>query len=487
MPPVQDLTADRPLAPAVAVPGVVSRRRVVLAVLVLTALSFLSPSAPTYDPWAWTIWGREIIHLDLSTVDGPSWKPLPMLVTPIFALFGGLAPDLWLFVARAAALVSVLVVFRLVRRLGGGVAGATAAAVAYAVAGWTVRNGLMGNSEGLLVACVLGAFERHLAGHRRMAFVLALGAGLLRPEVWPFLGLYGLWLAWRMPSARALVAAGFASLPALWLLPEWWGSGDPLRAMTRAQQPVPGTPGSSANPVGAVLERFEAMLTPSIWAGLAALAVVLVLLLRGRAHRPGTPGAPGPREAAAALALLAGAVLLVAEVALMSSRGGFTGGTRYLILPAAMVIALSGLGAGWALRAAAGGRASRRAVALGLVAVAALAFAAPSLAGLLPTVRQVRYQARVVDDLATAVHRAGGRERLLACGDPYTGPFEVPIVAWQLHTHTSRVSLTPRTPAVLFRTPTDPVKGVPGKHARILAATHYWRIRGVCRAGPGAR
>jgi hypothetical protein len=487
MPPAQDLTADRPLAPAVAVPGALRRHGAALGVLLLTALSFALPSAPTYDPWSWLVWGREIIHLDLNTVNGPSWKPLPMLVTPVLALAGGLAPDLWLFVARAAAIASVVVVFRLVRRLDGGAVGATAAAAAYAVAGWTIRNGLMGNSEGLLVACALGAAERHLAGHRRQSFLLLLAAGLLRPEVWPFLGLYGLWLAWRMPAARALVAAGFASLPALWLLPEWWGSGDPLRAMTRAQEPVPGTPGSSASPVAAVLERFSAMLTPSIWAGLAALVVMLLLVLGRR--RAGPAGAPHVREARAALLLLGCAVALVAEVALMSAKGGFTGGTRYLILPAALVVALAGVGAGWAVRAALGGRAPGRGVALGLVAVGAVAFAGPSLAGVVSTSRAVFDKARVTDDLGSAVRHAGGRARLLACGAPYTGPFEVPSVAWQLHTHTGQVALKPRRPAVIFATPADPARTevAGGGRPRTLAVTAHWHILGVCRPGGGAR
>jgi MFS family permease len=490
MPPAQDFTADRPLAPAVSVPGALVRHRTALAVLVLAALSFVLPSAPTYDPWAWIVWGREVLHLDLTTVDGPSWKPLPMLVTPVFALAGGLAPDLWLFVARAAALASVVVVFRLVRRLGGGTVGATAAAVAYALAPWTIRNGMMGNSEGLLVACALGAAERHLAGHRRQAFALGVAAGLLRPEAWPFLGLYGLWLAWRMPAARVLVAAGFASLPLLWLLPELWGSGDLLRAMHRAQEPVPGSPGSSDTPVSAVLDRFQTMLTTSIWVGLAALVLALVLRRRRAAQ-----GGEASRETRATLALVAAGVVLVAEVAFMASGGGFTGGTRYLILPAAVVIALAGTGLGWAVRAALGGRRPPRVAALALVALAALAFAAPSLARFTQTVRAARDQARLSDDLANAVQRAGGRHRLLACGDPYTGPFEVPKVAWLLHVHTHQVALQPRAPAVIFTTRADTplspmprLEGVEGAAgARTLALTRYWRIIGICRPGGAAR
>ena len=33
---------------------------IVVGSLVLGFLSLLLPSAPTYDPWSWIIWGREI-------------------------------------------------------------------------------------------------------------------------------------------------------------------------------------------------------------------------------------------------------------------------------------------------------------------------------------------------------------------------------------------------------------------------------------------
>src|SRR4051812_33942160 len=56
-------------------------KALVLACLGLAALSLLGPAVPTYDLWAWIIWGREITHLDLNTVSGPSWKPLPILFT----------------------------------------------------------------------------------------------------------------------------------------------------------------------------------------------------------------------------------------------------------------------------------------------------------------------------------------------------------------------------------------------------------------------
>ena len=61
---------------------------VLVGCLAIAAVSLLFPSTPTYDPWAWIMWGREIVHLDLVTEGGPSWKPLPVIVTTLSAPFG---------------------------------------------------------------------------------------------------------------------------------------------------------------------------------------------------------------------------------------------------------------------------------------------------------------------------------------------------------------------------------------------------------------
>ena len=86
--------------------------------------------------------------------------------------------------------------YRLGARLAGQWAGAIAA-VSLLLADEFIRNFARGNSEGLLVALVLWAIERHLDGRRSQAFLLGFAAALLRPEMWPFWGLYGLWLIYQ--------------------------------------------------------------------------------------------------------------------------------------------------------------------------------------------------------------------------------------------------------------------------------------------------
>ena len=102
-----------------------------LGCLALSALTLFLPSVPTYDPWAWIIWGREIANADLVTTTGPSWKPLPVIFTTPFSLAGDDgAPLLWLWIARAGGILAFAMAFRLGKRLAGPVAGVIAAGVA---------------------------------------------------------------------------------------------------------------------------------------------------------------------------------------------------------------------------------------------------------------------------------------------------------------------------------------------------------------------
>ena len=207
------------------------------ACVALAALSLLLPSAPTYDPMAWLIWGREIAHLGLSTTDGPSWKPLPVAFTTLFAPTGSAAPWLWLVVARSGGLIALAMSYRVAARLAGRAAGLIAAAGLALSHEW-MRDSWLGNSEGVLLALLLLAVDRHLSERPRQALVLGFLAGLLRPEAWPFLGLYGLWLWVRRPALRRLGLVLAALTFVLWFVPEEIGSGDLLRASARARMPA---------------------------------------------------------------------------------------------------------------------------------------------------------------------------------------------------------------------------------------------------------
>src|SRR5215211_1430232 len=99
-------------------------RKTIATCLALGVASLVLPSEPSYDPLAWLIWGRELAHLGLDTSGGPSWKPLPVVFTTLFAPFGELDRELpaalWMALSRAGVALALTFAFRLAHRLGGG-------------------------------------------------------------------------------------------------------------------------------------------------------------------------------------------------------------------------------------------------------------------------------------------------------------------------------------------------------------------------------
>jgi hypothetical protein len=177
---------------------------------------------------------------------------------------------------------------------------------------------------------------------------------------------------------------------------------------------------------------------------------------------------------------------------------GFSGNQRYLIAPVALLVVLGGAGAGWALervlalvRTAIPGVVPRHvghAAVLAVAVAVAVGFAAPSFQRFGPTMDSLAYQADLADELPGLVADAGGAAALRRCGDPYTGPFLVPVVAWNLHVHTQDVRLDPRAPAVVFRVKTtNRSRSVPSLRGLgagdTLATGSRWRIVGACVSG----
>ena len=431
---------------------------VLVVCLVLSAFTLLFPSTPTYDPWAWILWGREIVHLDLTTTGGPSWKPLPVLFTVPFSLFGEhAAPLLWVWIARAGALLAIAMAFRVARRLVGGAAGVVAGlfAGAFLFSSFKyIRDAALGNSEALLAALALWAFERHLDGRRDHALLLGFAAALLRPEVWPFLGLYGLWLWFRDPHLRLRMAVLATLIPLLWFGPELWGSGDPLRAGNRANDPNKGSAAFADNPFFEVISRFNHVtIKPLLGAALIAVVYATVAWLRRREQR------------ATLFMFLTGLAWLVLVSGMTAA--GFAGNQRYLIVTTAVVCVLGGIGIGRIFEAVETQVARRTREARYGLAAAAAAFVLGLLA-LSPVIDQkvdnarltldrLRYEAGIWNGLRTVVDKAGGENRLRACGGVYSGPFQTQMVAYTLGLHGIQVGWqTTPAPGVAFRTRTVP-------------------------------
>ncbi len=457
------------------------------SLVAIAAVSLLYPSSPGYDPWAWLIWGREIAELDLSTDNGPSWKPLPVAFTTVFSFAGDAAPALWLLVARAGGLLALAMAFRVAARLAGrmGTLAGVVAVLGVLLAGDFFALSARGWSEPLLAGFVLLAFERHLDGARRTAFGLVFAAALIRPEVWPFLALYGVYLWRRDPARRPLIVVLLLLVPVLWFGPDLVASGDPLRSQVRAQDPLPGRPALAEHPALEVLRQGRELLLAPIQI-LAALAGAYAAVAFARRRTEG-----------ATLVVALGCVAWVAIVAVMAEFG-YTGNPRYLVPAAVGVCVLAGVGAALLIEGVLLGleRTLKRPIGLlpaslaaSIVLLAALApSGSPAIDELKLGAKRVRSQGEVPADLEDAVRMAGGRERLLACGDVFTGPFQVPLAAWTLRIPIRDVSSSARSPGVVFRVrpkalESEPPSPVAAKDPfRLVARTPRWEVLTSCSA-----
>lgn len=415
--------------------------------LALGALSLLLPSIPSYDPWAWLVWGRELSAGQLNTFAGPSWKPLPPLLTGVYTQLTGsdAAVSLWLVTVRAAGLLALGLAWRLAARLlGGGRWGAAAGALAALMLLLSpdyLRYLAHGNEVPLAAAFVLGAVLRHLDGRLDHALVLGALASLLRPEAFPFLALYALFV-WRShPRTRVLVAGIAIALPMLWIGPEWLGSGDPLGGGRQAASAPSWSLASHDRPWLAVLERAHRMTGPPVELGaLAAVAFAAV-----RRNRP-------------VLVLGAGVLAWTALVVAMT-QAGFSGNPRYLTLALVMACVLAGVGCVELVRGA------RQPVVAAAVAAVLATVAAPSVRDRLDGLGEQAVAARELaakhTQLVSAVGRMGGPARLRALGPSTTDRAFQPHLAWVLEVSMDRVERPPR-PAIVLRAE-GPLAGPPAR------------------------
>jgi hypothetical protein len=470
--------------------------------IVCVALAALSaailPTVPSYDPWSWIVWGREVFdpHLSFTVAGGPSWKPLPVVFTAVFGLFGGAAPTLWVIAARAGGLLALVAAYRLAARVvrswtpgaspsdgfawGPVVAGLFAAAGVALTQEWSYYM-FRGTSEPMLVAASLWAVDRHLAGRYWTAFTLGVAASLIRPEAWPFVLLYAVWM-WRRDrrtQTAALLLIGLALIPFLWFVPPWIGTGQPFIAASHAKD-YNGHLG--AHPFIEVMRRGYD-LQPAPWLILALASVGLAWF-----RKPRNGLVLGLAAAAAAWWVLVVGMTL----------DGYPGLERFYLPAAGLTCVLAGAGLVELARLASrflGERApALRYAGIGLV-VLVVALSVPFSTSRIDQARAQRpIASRAVtrfDQLTAAVAAVGGHSGVYPCHSSFAAVNHSAqtALAWKLHVTLERVGTSMRHPGLMFVGPHDSIDGgAPAISSRLnqiqlIRQVGAWKIYKVWRAG----
>jgi hypothetical protein len=408
-------------------------------------------TSPGYDPYGWLVWGYQTLRLHLDLGGAPSWKPFPWLFTTPYSLAGRDSLRLWELTAVAFALggpiVAGSIVHRLVLSAGGrrapALAGAAFAALGVLLIVRYTHYWLSSQSDPMLVTCVLLALELGLRRRHTAAYAFLWLASLGRPEAWPFIGLYGLWLWVRLPRLRAVVVGGWGLIAFAWFgIPVICGQ-PPLIAYSLAQH----SPRMlHSDRVLGTIDRFRSLTFAPIK---LAAAVGLVVA----AHR---------RDRA--VLLIAGGCALWVAFEVLFALQGLPADPRYMFEAAAAMIVVAGYGFAWLLWAGepGGTRATtwqRPARIAGIVAALAL------LAAIVPdAIAQVRVEradlvaqrarTREFALLRATIQRLGGAHLILSCGDPTADVEFDSLLAWDLHVNVGSIG---HRPAYMIAEPGVPV------------------------------
>ncbi len=461
----------------------------VLACIVLAAISAaVLPTVPSYDPWAWISWGREVTdpHLSFAISGGPSWKPLPVVFTTIWALFGSTAaPTLWVITARAGGLLGVVAAYLLASRLIRGPRWAKVAAGLIAGAGIVITQAwwdemFRGTSEPMLIATALWAVLAHLDGRRGWAFSLGVATSLIRPEAWPLIIVYAGWLWFKQPRLRVWIVLGLFSIPVFWFAPPWIGSGQPFLAAVHAEE-YNGDLGK--HPLFTVLGRgVDIQLLPVLVAGVVAAVFAWF---------------DKPRDWL--LLSLAGATVVWWVIVVGMTLDGYPGLERFYLPAAGMTCVLAGVGI--VRLAQLGGSlapAGRTAVAVGLTAVL-VAITIPWVGGRINQASAEHHTASQavtrLDQMTAAVAAVGGHAGVFPCKSSFAAVNHSvqTALAWKLHVTLGRVGTSMRHQGVMFVGPHDSIDGIapPIDHRltqqQFLAQVGAWKMYRVTAPGADTR
>ncbi len=417
-------------------------------VVVSVALVLYARTRPGFDPYGWLVWGDQTLHLNLDLGGAPSWKPLPILFTVPYAVFGHYALWLWMFTAVAISLSGAIFAGRIAYKLTGGASESRYAPLAAAVFAGLAVLGLEDymhyilsvQSDPMIVTFCLAAIDCHLSGRYRWAFAFGVLAALGRPESWPFLGLYAIW-AWRtIPSMRWFLYAGLALIPVMWFgIPVLSGNSPFVAGSLALRSPR----ALHESKVVGTLHRFTELQYLPVQLS-AVLAVALALQRRNRV----------------VLALAAGSVVwVIVEIAF--ALHGWPALPRYVMEPAAVMCVLAGVAVGWVLLEAPRIRRGLPSwVGVPLVALLVVSLVPGALARVRAERKDLRHErarTTTINQLQSTITRLGGYQHIRRCGEPGTDAEFTSVLAWLVKLdvgfvgHRPDVELRQRYPIVLFR------------------------------------
>lgn len=313
----------------------------------------------------WSLqWGSDLLHLQaLAPTNGTTPHPLSNVAGAAADLVGGRDADLVILGASyVAAGLLVVATGVLADRIAGRVAGIAAAAIVA-----TRPELLASTTAGMLdvwaaafiviaVAAALPADDGD-PHEPRLAMVMLLAAGLLRPEAWALAGAWWLWRVWtdRTPHLGQL-ALVFAA-PVLWILFDAVFAGDPLFAIhqtdaaageLRQARGLEG--GFSADVERAVRSIGNALTAPLLVALVAAIGAAAWLRDR-HAHADAEAGAATGAglnadgagvagwQARRGAALVVGAIVLFSALIVLQAAGGTLIFPRFALVVAALTAA----------------------------------------------------------------------------------------------------------------------------------------------------
>jgi hypothetical protein len=487
-----------------------------VAVLLGILSGIVWPTIPSYDPFSWVVWGHAVFsaNVPFNIGNGPSWKPLPFFFTAIYGRFGSAAPWLWVVTARIGGIAGLLgaarLCFMLCRRAGLPAWAAPVASLA-AIAGivlswseslWTYYF-FRGTSEVFLIGVWLWAIERLFCRRHGQAYTLLALEGWMRPEAWPFLFVYGIYLFLRHPRLRFWVVLGLISQPAAWFGPPWISNGQPFLAASHASE-YNGDLGAS--PFRTVVSRGESLQPlPSLVLAVVASFIGLwqgrgLLAALGRRWRQ--PAALLERlsaeDSAVPLVLtLAGLSAAWWVVVVVETEDHYPGLQRFFLPAAAMICVLSGYAlvqiAVWIGRWVP----ARRPLTSLAGLIVALIMCVGSWHWLHPRWTEADEQeplaaaanARIYE-LGQAIQAAGGLKKILPCASSVVTVNHSlqTATAWELGTDLQRVDTVLTQPGLAFVGPSDSIDGIyppirlsasPHFSTRIVATVGAWSVQQV--------